>query len=90
MSVYVDQMRAVYGRMIMCHMIADTEGELHAMADRIGVARRHYQTGSVLPHYDICLSKRRLARNAGALEITREAFVERIRAARAVAKKERS
>ena len=53
MSVYVDNMRAPYRRMIMCHMIADTEAELHAMADSIGVARKWYQGD----HYDICLAK---------------------------------
>jgi hypothetical protein len=57
MTVYVDDMRARYGRMVMCHMVADTEAELHAMADRIGVARRWYQGD----HYDVCLAKRALA-----------------------------
>ena len=66
MTVYVDDMRARVGRLIMCHMIADTEAELHAMADRIGVARRWYQGD----HYDIALSKRALAVEAGAVEIT--------------------
>lgn len=66
MTVYVDDMRAPYGRLVMCHMIADTAAELHAMADRIGVARRWYQGD----HYDIALSKRALAVAAGAREIT--------------------
>lgn len=67
MAVYVDNMRARYGRMIMCHMIADTEDELHAMADAIGVARRWYQGD----HYDICLAKRAQAVALGAKELTR-------------------
>jgi hypothetical protein len=66
MAVYVDDMRANFGRMIMCHMIADTEAELHAMADRIGVARKWYQGD----HYDIALSKRAKAVEFGAREIT--------------------
>jgi hypothetical protein len=64
-TVYVDDMRAPFGRLIMCHMIADTEAELHAMADRIGVARKWHQGD----HYDIALSKRALAVEAGAVEI---------------------
>lgn len=72
MTVYVDNMRASYGRMVMCHMIADTDAELHAMADRIGVARRWHQAPPKASHshYDIALSKRALAVAAGAVEIT--------------------
>ena len=66
MSVYVDNGRARFGRMLMCHMLADTEKELHAMARKIGVARRWYQGD----HYDICQSKRTLAVSGGAKEIT--------------------
>lgn len=66
MTVYVDDMRASYRRMIMCHMIADTEDELHAMAARIGIARRWYQGD----RYDISLAKRALAIGHGAREIT--------------------
>lgn len=64
-------MRANYGRMVMCHMVADTETELVEMADRIGVARRwHQYPGSPKSHFDIALSKRRMAVNLGAIEIT--------------------
>ena len=66
MTIYVDDMRAPYGRLIMCHMVADTEQELHTMADKIGVARKWYQGD----HYDIALSKRALAVQYGAVEIT--------------------
>lgn len=55
MSVYVDDMTAGYGRMVMCHMLADTDHELHAMADKIGVAQRwHQRAGTPYSHYDIC------------------------------------
>jgi len=71
MAVYVDNMKAKFGRMTMCHMVADTSEELHAMAQRIGVARRWCQhAGTYREHYDICLSKRTLAVAAGAKEIT--------------------
>lgn len=75
MAVYVDDMHADpmgrYSRMKMSHMIADTDEELHAMADKIGVQRRWFQKpGTPGRHYDIALSKRALAVTAGAVEIT--------------------
>lgn len=83
MSVYVDCMRARYGRMIMCHMVADTDAELHAMASKLGIARRwHQKSGTPHSHYDICLSKRAQAVNAGAIEIDRARLVEIIQSKR--------
>lgn len=71
MTVYVDDMRAPFGRLIMCHMIADSSDELLTMADRIGVARKWIQkAGTAHEHFDICLSKRAEAVAAGAVEIT--------------------
>lgn len=53
-------------------MIADTDEELHAMADRIGVQRRWWQAPPRHDsHYDIALSKRALAVSYGAIQITR-------------------
>ena len=70
MTVYVDDMRASFGRMVMCHMLADSTEELLAMADRIGVARRWLQkAGTPHEHFDIALSKRALAVRYGAEEI---------------------
>ncbi len=72
MPVYVDDMRAPFGRMVMCHMLADTEEELHSMADKIGMQRKwHQKPGTPQSHYDICLAKRALAIGFGAIEITR-------------------
>jgi hypothetical protein len=79
MAVYVDRARNPYRGMLMCHMVADTMEELHAMADRVGVSREHFQTGAHLPHYDICHTKRRLAIRAGALEIDRHGLVKMMR-----------
>jgi hypothetical protein len=69
MSVYVDTMRAKFGRMVMCHMIADTIDELHTMATAIGVRRKWFQDRAGMPHYDICIAKRALAVSFGAVEI---------------------
>jgi hypothetical protein len=69
--IYVDDMRSRYGRMIMCHMIADTEGELHDFAEEIGIARHWYQGD----HYDICLKTKARALRRGAIEVTRRAMV---------------
>ena len=70
MTVYVDDMHRYamgqFGRMKMSHMIADSEEELHAMADKIGVARHWYQGD----HYDIAISKRTLAIANGAVAVT--------------------
>jgi hypothetical protein len=70
MTVYVDDMfrypLGQFGRMKMSHMIADTPEELHAMADRIGVARRWFQGD----HYDVSMALRTKAVAVGAKEIT--------------------
>lgn len=72
MTVYVDNMNANYGRMKMVHMLASTDEELHEMASKIGVARKWWQSPEKTSgsHYDICLSKKILAIQFGALEIT--------------------
>ena len=40
MTVYVDDMKAQYGRMKMCHMLADTEEELTKWLTRLGCEER--------------------------------------------------
>lgn len=74
MSVYVDESVWPLGRMVMCHMLADSVEELHTMADKIGVARKWFQSKR-FPHYDICKSKRAVAVKLGAVEINRRQFV---------------
>lgn len=52
-------------------MIADSDAELHAMPDLIGVKRKWHQAPPKHDsHYDIALSKRAKAIAAGAVEIT--------------------
>jgi Protein of unknown function (DUF4031) len=84
MTVYIDDMylRAMgqFNRMKMSHMIADNDSELHHMAKLIGVSRRWYQGD----HYDVCMSKRKLALQYGVVAITlrqcsQMCFIRRVR-----------
>lgn len=69
--VYIDSFNAPFGRMKMCHMIADTTEELLAMVDKIGVQRKWIQdAGTYNEHFDISLAKKKLALEAGATEVT--------------------
>lgn len=79
MAVYVDDMHlsemGQYRGMKMCHMIADSDEELHAMANRLGVDRKHFQAPPKIRHshhrhYDIAMSKRSMAIKAGAISVT--------------------
>ncbi len=76
LGVYVDAAVWNFGRMKMCHMVAESLDQLHAMADRIGVHRRWFQDKPGFPHYDICVAKRRLAVANGAKEISWHELVE--------------
>lgn len=69
MTVYVDDVRHAFGRMVMCHMWADSLEELLAMADRIGVQRRWLQQPPKASwvHFDISLGKKAFAIRAGAV-----------------------
>lgn len=74
MAVYVDNFYEAtgrnFGRMKMCHMIADTSEELFKMIDEIGVNRKWIQyPGTSNEHFDICLAKRKKAVSLGAIEI---------------------
>lgn len=91
MTVYVDVAENNFGRMKMCHMLADTPAELFAMADTIGVNRKWYQdfNKASCPHFDIAKTKRALAIANGAVVIERRelgALVRKIRGAASLAK----
>jgi hypothetical protein len=68
--------------MKMCHMLADSLDELHAMADKIGIKRKWFQGDASTPHYDICQAKRDMAISLGAIVADRKKVVELIRAYR--------
>ena len=90
MSVYVDKAQHRYGRMLMCHMMADSTDELLAMADAIGVQRKWIQNaGTPTEHFDVCKAKRDLAIEHGAITVvdSRE-LVKLVRAKRAATPRE--
>lgn len=86
MTVYVDDVRHRFGNMVMCHLWADTLEELFAMVDKIGVQRKWIQGHPTLSfgkhrnaswvHFDIALSKKALAIDAGAILTDRFGPVE--------------
>lgn len=82
MSVYVDELRTYDTKLrwkVWCHMTADSDEELHAMADLIGLKREWFQDKRT-HHYDLIPSKRALAVKKGAIEELARARIRRIRA----------
>jgi hypothetical protein len=85
-SVYVDDVRHRFGKMVMCHLWADRVEELLEMVDTIGVQRKWIQGHPTLSfgkhrnaswvHFDIALSKKALALTAGAILTDRYGPVE--------------
>lgn len=76
--MYVDPAIHGYGRMVMCHMWADTLDELLAMADAIGVQRKWLQRPPKADwvHFDVCKAKRAKAVKLGAVETDKFAAAE--------------
>ena len=69
MTVYVDDVRHRFGRLVMCHMWADTVDELHAMASSLGLRRSWFQQTpkASWEHYDVSLAVKARAIAAGAV-----------------------
>lgn len=77
MAVYVDDVRHQFGRMVMCHIWADTLEELLEMVDKIGVQRKWIQGHPSLSfgkhrdaswvHFDISLGRKKRAIELGAI-----------------------
>lgn len=77
MALYVDNMRARYGRMIMCHMMADSTDELLNAATALGLNHKWLQSGGTpKEHFDISLGFRATAINQlGARAVTMRELV---------------
>lgn len=86
MPVYVDPIREhppFHGWTLWCHMIADTDEELHAMAERVGLRREWYQGD----HYDLRPDGRARALALGALEMPTREMARRVCAVRKAARR---
>lgn len=80
MPVYVDNAKLNFGRMKMCHMMADSSTELKEMAAKIGLSMRWIQKpGTAYEHFDLCLAKRNQAVSNGAIEVSMREMVAMIR-----------
>ena len=80
MSVYIDSEFIKFGRMKMCHMVADTEQELEDMAIQLGLKLSWWQyKGTPKSHFDVSKSIRQKAISLGAIPVEREQFVIIIR-----------
>lgn len=79
MTVYVDNARIPFRGMIMSHLQADTDQELHSFAETLGLRRSWFQPGSrpEAAHYDVSESMRVKAIKLGAISETREEGAKR-------------
>lgn len=74
-TVYVGNFEYRFGRMKMYHMACANLDALHAMADKIGIARKWFQNIEHHPHYDISKGKRALAVSLGAVEVSDKVLI---------------
>tara|TARA_B100000700_G_scaffold230615_1_gene255042 strand:- start:14884 stop:15201 length:318 start_codon:yes stop_codon:yes gene_type:complete len=76
MAVYVDNYKAKFKNYIMCHMIADSEEELHSFAIKLGLKTSWYQNKTKHKHYDISQSVKQKAIELGAMEVSAKTLVK--------------
>lgn len=94
MPVYVDEVKLFPGarppfHLGSCHLTADTEEELHALASRIGLLRIWFQPRSS-PHYDLTPALRERALAAGAVFVPARTQARLRKAARQKAQRDSS
>ena len=80
MPLYVDHARLPYRRMLMSHLLADTSEELKQAEKLLGLPTNSVQhLGTPKEHLDISESKRAIAINMGAIEVTSKHLILLIR-----------
>jgi len=76
MTIYVDEPLLDWRGKCWSHMVADTQLELHAFAEQLGLKRKWFQAHKTHPHYDITKSKFRLAKSLGAKVVTTQVLLK--------------
>ncbi|PPV06878.1 hypothetical protein XBLMG947_2167 [Xanthomonas bromi] len=71
MAVYVDDAVHLWRGQRWAHLLGDTLDELHAMAARLGIARRAFQNKLSGAHYDVPAPLRLEAIALGAIAVSR-------------------
>lgn len=85
MAVYVDEPVWEWRGRLWCHLLADSDEELHAFAAALGLRRAWFQERKAAPwkaHYDIPRELRAEAVAAGAVEIDLRRVAAHIKARR--------
>ena len=82
MAVYVDWMQPTIRNKNWpyregCHLMADTEEELHDFAILLRLERNWFQPHPIHPHYDLTFRKRRAAILNGAIEVDSKWYREK-------------
>src|SRR5690606_1919524 len=80
MTVYVDDPVTPWRGRRWAHLMADTLGELHDFAARLGLPRRAFQNKTSGAHYDITADMRLQAIALGAMPISRHKDRELVKA----------
>ncbi len=60
-----------------CHLLADSEDELHRFAKMLGLKQSWFQPRPQFPHYDLTFRKRRAALLNGAIEVDLDWYKKR-------------
>jgi hypothetical protein len=81
MAVYVDRLRDWGWRLgPSCHLIADSNEELHEFAAKLDMKRNWFQASPSGPHYDLTAKRRAKAVQLGAIELENRPFIELLKA----------
>jgi hypothetical protein len=71
MTVYIDDAFGYHGNKPLCKLVADSERELHDMADLLGLSAKMFVGNNRIKHYVVPAIIREKAILAGAIPVTK-------------------